>query len=200
MDTKYFIIGGAILVVALLLGFSVRSMVAGPSQYTVETKNNNLATANTGLSNTNPVASTNANNDAESNNPSTNNPSTNVQIVKLYVQGGSYVIEPAQLKKGIPVRLEADINRMPGCSKDVVISAFGVRKYVKTGDNIIEFTPDKTGTISIACSMNMYRGQFEVVNTDGTSDPNPQVQAQPIAAASSSSCGGAGGGCGCGGR
>jgi len=48
-----------------------------------------------------------------------------------------------------------------GCSRDIVISSFGVRKAVSPGDNIIEFTPDKTGTINIACSMNMYRGTFQ---------------------------------------
>jgi uncharacterized protein len=185
MDTKYFIIGGAFLVVVLLLGFSVKSLVAGPTvQSSTETKNNDLG-ANVAVPNTN-LAGTN------------NNP-TNVQVVKLHVQGGSYVLEPSKLKKGIPVRLEADMSRMPGCSKDVVISAFGVRKYFTQGDNVVEFTPDKTGTINIACSMNMYRGTFEVVNPDGTSDPNAVVQSQNVPVASGGSCGASGGGCGCGG-
>jgi len=84
------------------------------------------------------------------------------QDVKLSVSGGTYILTPSVLKKDIPVRMEADLSTVRGCARDVVISAFGVRKYVKTGDNIITFTPTKTGTINIACSMNMYRGTFTV--------------------------------------
>lgn len=86
-----------------------------------------------------------------------------VQDVTLSVVGGNYVITPSTLKKGIPVRMTADLNSMKGCSRSVVIASFGVRKYVQPGDNIITFTPTQTGAIRIACSMNMYTGSFTVV-------------------------------------
>jgi len=111
----------------------------------------------------------------------------NVQIVKLSVVNGNYVIEPSTIKKDIPVRLEADLSEMPGCSRSVVISAFNVNKYLTSDDNTIVFTPDKAGTFNIACSMNMYRGTFEVLESDGTHSNYVQLS-------SSSS-----GGCGCGG-
>jgi hypothetical protein len=85
-----------------------------------------------------------------------------VQNVKLSVSGGSYILTPSILKKDIPVRMEVDLTTVNGCARSVVISAFGVRKYVKEGDNIITFMPTKTGTINIACSMNMYKGTFTV--------------------------------------
>ncbi|MGV8171214.1 MAG: hypothetical protein ACP5OA_00800 [Candidatus Woesearchaeota archaeon] len=88
------------------------------------------------------------------------------QNVKLSVSGGTYVLTPSVLKKDIPVRMEADLATLRGCSRDVVISAFGVRKYLKEGDNIITFTPTKTGIINIACSMNMYRGTFTVTDSE----------------------------------
>jgi len=87
----------------------------------------------------------------------------NAQVVKLSVEGGRYVLSPSEFRKDVPVRIEADISKMPGCSKSIVISAFGVRKIVSESDNVIEFTPTKTGTFNIACSMNMYRGVFTVV-------------------------------------
>ena len=87
----------------------------------------------------------------------------NAQVVKLWVEGGNYVLSPAEFKKDVPVRIEADISRTPGCSRSIVISAFNVRKIVSESDNVIEFTPTKTGTFNIACSMNMYRGTFTVV-------------------------------------
>ena len=116
-----------------------------------------------------------------------------VQVVKLYVEGGNYVLEPSTVKQGIRVRIEADVSRMPGCSKSVVIPSFNIAKGVNSQDNIIEFTPDKSGTFNIVCSMNMYKGTFEVLESDGTK--SDYVEKTP---AGGHTCG-AGGGCGCGG-
>ena len=88
--------------------------------------------------------------------------SGNAQVVKLSVQGANYVLIPNEVKKDIPVRIEADMAKMPGCSKSIVISAFNIRKTVSQTDNPIEFTTTKAGTFNIACSMNMYRGTFTV--------------------------------------
>ena len=117
-----------------------------------------------------------------------------VQKVKLYVQNGRYILEPGVLKKDVLVRLEADISRMPGCSKSIVIPEFGVSKIFSVNGNIVEFMPKKAGKFNIACSMNMYKGSFEVLEPDGSKSEYVQQQASP----SAGSCGGSGG-CGCGG-
>ena len=131
--------------------------------------------------------------------------SGNIQEVKLSVSGSTYILSPSVLKKGVPVKLIADMNNMPGCSKSVVIRDFGVSKYVKSGDNIIEFTPDKTGTFKIACSMNMYIGSFTVTG-DGLAPTGAEaVQVANAQKTITKSAGGGctmgagGGGCGCGG-
>ncbi len=118
-----------------------------------------------------------------------------VQVVKLSVEGGKYIMNPSELKKGIPVRIEADMSKMPGCSKSIVISSFNVRKTFTSTDNAVEFTPDKAGTFNIACSMNMYRGTFTVLENDGSKSNYVDTSAP-----SGGTCGGSGGGgCGCGG-
>ncbi len=119
-----------------------------------------------------------------------------IQIVKLSVENGQYIMSPSTLKKDVPVRIEADMSKMPGCSKSIVIPTFNVRKSLSESDNIIEFTPNKAGTFNIACSMNMYKGTFTVLESDGTK-PN-YIDQQP-SQASTSRCGMAGGSCGCGG-
>ncbi len=86
-----------------------------------------------------------------------------IQSAKLYMRNYEYQVEPAVLKKGIPVRMTVDVDSLVGCAKGVVIKNFGIRKSVSKADNIIEFTPDKTGTINIACTMNMYHGTFTVI-------------------------------------
>ena len=83
---------------------------------------------------------------------------------------------------------------MPGCSKSVVISAFNIRKVLSSDDNVIEFTPDKAGTFNIACSMNMYKGTFTILQSDGTKSNYVEQ-----ASAAGRTCGGGSGGCGCGG-
>ncbi len=120
--------------------------------------------------------------------------SGDVQVVKMSVVGSGYVFEPSTVKAGVPVRIEADMSRMPGCSRSVVISEFGVRKTFTSSDNILEFTPTKAGKFYVACSMNMYKGTLEVLESDGAK--STYVQSVP---SGGSTCGMGGGGCGCGG-
>jgi copper chaperone CopZ/plastocyanin len=119
-----------------------------------------------------------------------------VQTVKLSVQGSNYYPNPIRVKKGIPVQLVADINNMSGCSRNIVIPEFGVRKVVSTTDNVIEFTPDKSGTFNFSCSMGMYLGQIVVEEYDGS--VSAFTGSAPVT--SSSSCGSGSCGCGCGSR
>ncbi len=118
--------------------------------------------------------------------------SGDVQVVKMHVEGSQYILEPSSIKKGIPVRLEADMSRMPGCSRGIISSELGIRKTFSSNDNTLTFTPDKAGTFYISCSMNMYKGTITVLESDG-SKSNYVQKALPAG----SSCG-AGGGCGCG--
>lgn len=172
MKAKYFIIGVAALIVVALILFSVLNM--------------NKAQAYTTVQNTNTLGSTLG-----------SNVNGQVQEVRLYMKDFNYVTEPAVLKKGVPVRMNVDLKTVVGCATDVVIKDFNVRKTVRTGDNIIEFTPTKTGTIAIACSMNMFHGGFSVID-----EANPDAPAEVTASAiqkASGSCGmAANGGCGCG--
>lgn len=117
-----------------------------------------------------------------------------VQVVKMHVEGAQYVLEPSSVKKGVPVRLEADISRMPGCSKSVISSELNIRKTFNSGSNTLEFTPDKAGTFYLACSMNMYKGALTILELDGSKSSYVQT-----ATPSGATCGAGGQGCGCGG-
>jgi plastocyanin domain-containing protein len=123
-----------------------------------------------------------------------------VQVVKLSVENGKYVMNPSEIRKGVTVRLEADMSKMPGCSKTIVIPSFNVRKSFTSEDNTVEFTPDKAGTFNIMCSMNMYKGTFTVLGEDGTKAS--YVEKASTSGTTGGSCGmsaGVSGGCGCGG-
>ena len=120
------------------------------------------------------------------------------QKVLLKFENYQYKLEPSELQKGVPVRMEVDLDSVYGCMRDIVIPSFGVDKYVREGNNIIEFTPTKSGTFNIQCSMNMGRGKFSVVKSDGSKSAYVEEAENPAAGAT---CGSSGGGsCGCGAR
>ena len=120
-----------------------------------------------------------------------------IQEVTLTVQSGEYYPNPIRVKKGVPVKLVADLSSVRGCASSIVIPEFGVRKVVRQGDNTIEFTPGKSGTFDFSCSMGMYRGKIVVEEADGT--VVAFSGSAPAPSASGGSCGAGGGGCGCGG-
>jgi plastocyanin domain-containing protein len=91
-----------------------------------------------------------------------------VQNVKLTFDAKGYVVTPSTVTRGVPVRMDVDLDTVTGCMRTVVIDAFAVKKTVKSGDTTIEFTPTKTGKIEIVCGMNMGKGSFTIVDP---SDP-----------------------------
>jgi plastocyanin domain-containing protein len=84
------------------------------------------------------------------------------QAVKLSFDDKGYVVTPSTVTKGVPVRMEVDLDTVKGCMRTVVIDAFNVKQTVKAGATTIEFTPTKSGPIQIVCGMNMGKGQFTV--------------------------------------
>lgn len=85
-----------------------------------------------------------------------------VQLVKLSFDDKGYVVTPSTVTKGVPVKMEVDLDTVKGCMRTVVIDAFNVKQTVKAGATTIEFTPNKSGPIQIVCGMNMGKGSFTV--------------------------------------
>lgn len=147
MKVKYFIIGGAGLIVFVLLFLLILNLhnaTAFSNSVQINVLTNNI----------------------KENEVKDRYEDDEYQEAVLSMRNWEYVVTPSTLKKGVPVRMTVDLNTVVGCARDVTIKDFGVRKYVKPGDNIIKFTPTKTGNIDISCSMNMFFGKFEVVNDD----------------------------------
>ncbi len=119
-----------------------------------------------------------------------------IQEVNMQVSGSGYSPNSFVLKKGIPVKWNVDVTQLTGCNSELVVAAYNIDKNLKQGLNVIEFTPDKVGTISFTCGMGMLRGSFIVTET-GTAS---QSEVQAATPAKGMQCGGSGGGgCGCGG-
>lgn len=130
----------------------------------------------------------------------------NVQVVRMTQGTTGYEPNAFTVTKGIPVRWIINSVDVNTCASTIVSSKLGVQKSLHPGENTIEFTPTEAGVITFTCSMGMYRGQFTVVDGNGSAGavaPQPAVlaaaPAAPSAPSAAGSCGGGGGGCGCGG-
>ena len=85
-----------------------------------------------------------------------------IQEVTITVQGG---YEPAEVKlrKGIPARLVFDRQETSGCSEEVVIPDFGVRKFLPAFQKTtVELKPESAGSFEFTCGMSMLRGRLVV--------------------------------------
>ena len=85
-----------------------------------------------------------------------------VQEVTITVHGG---YEPAevQLEKGVPARLVFDRQETSGCSEEVVLPDFGIRRFLPAFQKTtVELTPDREGSFEFTCGMSMLRGRLVV--------------------------------------
>ena len=85
-------------------------------------------------------------------------PGAGVPEVRITVRGG-YDPATVRVKAGAPVRLVFDRQETSGCSEEVVFPAFGIRKFLPTGEPTpIEITPPAPGRYEFMCGMSMLRG------------------------------------------
>ncbi len=78
--------------------------------------------------------------------------------VVIEVDGG-YSPNAVRVKAGQPVRLIFDRRDDSSCSEEVVIPAFGIRRYLPTGQRTtIEIKPEAAGKFGFTCGMSMLRG------------------------------------------
>jgi plastocyanin domain-containing protein len=85
-----------------------------------------------------------------------------VQEVTITVHGG-YDPAEVRLKKGIPVRLVFERQETSGCSEEVVLPDFGIRKFLPAFQKTtVELTPDRAGSFEFTCGMSMLRGRLVV--------------------------------------
>ena len=84
------------------------------------------------------------------------------QVINMDVDYSGFSPNKFELKKGVPVRWVINGVQISGCTNEIIVPEYGIRKKLISGKNIIEFTPTKTGTIAFSCSMGMVRGKFIV--------------------------------------
>ena len=88
------------------------------------------------------------------------------QEVKINLSYDNY--DDIVVLKGKKVRLIINVENkyLTGCNNIVMINEFNIKKELKVGENIIEFTPNKVGTYSMNCWMNMITNNIKVIDDE----------------------------------
>jgi plastocyanin domain-containing protein len=87
-----------------------------------------------------------------------------MQEVEIAVEGG-YAPSTVRVRSGAPVRLVFDRRETSGCSEEVVIPDFGVRRFLPAFQKTaVELTPTAAGTYEFTCGMGMLRGRLVVAD------------------------------------
>lgn len=81
----------------------------------------------------------------------------------MAVNGIDYEPSVLTVTAGQKVRWIVDATDAAGCARSLISPEIGVRTVLRSGENVIEFTPTKRGTIAFTCSMGMTSGEFRVV-------------------------------------
>ncbi|MFZ5364182.1 MAG: sulfite exporter TauE/SafE family protein [Patescibacteria group bacterium] len=86
------------------------------------------------------------------------------QTIKMDLTYRGYVPNVLYVKKDVPVRWIINVKQMSGCTDAILLERFGIRKDLKYGENVVEFTPTEAGEIPFSCWMKMVWGKFIVID------------------------------------
>jgi plastocyanin domain-containing protein len=90
-----------------------------------------------------------------------------VQEVEIAVRGG-YDPATVRVRRGRPVRLVFRREETSGCSEEVVLPDFGIRKFLPAHERTaVQFTPAEVGQFEFTCGMGMLRGRLIVDEEEG---------------------------------
>jgi len=84
------------------------------------------------------------------------------QEIRMDVSRSGYTPSVFVLKKGVPVKWIINGKELTGCNNAIQVPALGLQFDIQKGEQVIEFTPEKAGTIRWSCWMGMIKGSFLV--------------------------------------
>lgn len=90
-----------------------------------------------------------------------------VQVVNSTLSSGKY--PDITVQAGIPVRwvIDAPSGSINGCNYKMLLKEYGIEHEFTEGENIIEFTPTRSGTVQYSCWMGMIHGNIFVTEGNG---------------------------------
>ncbi|MBU4369409.1 sulfite exporter TauE/SafE family protein [Patescibacteria group bacterium] len=84
------------------------------------------------------------------------------QVVNMDLTYRGYSPNVLFVKKDIPVRWIINVKQMSGCTDEIIMPEYNIKKPLEYGENIIEFIPKRLGDLKFSCWMQMVWGKFVV--------------------------------------
>jgi sulfite exporter TauE/SafE/plastocyanin len=84
------------------------------------------------------------------------------QRVEMHVTYRGFEPAVLKVKAGVPVRWVIYGDQVTGCTSRIIIPSYSVSTSIQSGQNVVVFTPSKTGRVPFSCWMGMVRGVFVV--------------------------------------
>ncbi len=103
-----------------------------------------------------------------------------VQILRMTADSRGYTPNVLFIQKGIPVKWIIDGVQISSCNGQIVVPSLNIQQNLKSGENIINFTPTGTGDISFSCWMGMINGVIKVVDNLSSFDASKANVTAPV--------------------
>ncbi len=84
------------------------------------------------------------------------------QIEMDMTSRGRYEPSVLTVQEDVPVDWIINGDEFMGCGDTLILPAFGVSERLRTGRNLVQFTPTESGRYTFSCSMGMIRGTMVV--------------------------------------
>jgi sulfite exporter TauE/SafE/plastocyanin domain-containing protein/copper chaperone CopZ len=110
-----------------------------------------------------------------------------VQVIKMTADNNGYTPNAFYVQKDIPVKWIIDGKQINSCNNAIVVQSLNLQKKIKSGENVIEFTPTD-GDINFSCWMGMIRGVIKVVDKLDSVDASKADPSLPPASTGPSCC------------
>lgn len=86
-----------------------------------------------------------------------------IQRVKITINQNGFAPAGMKLRKGVPAQVTFLRTTDATCAKEIVLPDFGIRRVLPMNQPVVvSFTPNKRGTFTFVCGMDMLRGQLIV--------------------------------------
>ena len=110
-----------------------------------------------------------------------------VQVIRMTADNNGYTPNAFYVQKGIPVKLIITGSQINSCNNAIVIPSLNIQKTLKSGENIIEFTP-KDEDMNFSCWMGMIRGIIKVTDNLDSVDTSKADSSIPTPSSGMSCC------------
>ena len=110
-----------------------------------------------------------------------------VQVIRMTADNNGYTPNAVYVQKDIPVKWIIEGNQLNSCNNAIVVPSLNIEKKLKSGENIIEFTP-KDEDLNFSCWMGMIRGVIKVTDNLDSVDTSKADSSIPTSSSGMSCC------------